>query len=99
MLLIQYLSQGTYFFITSGLTLIGIAILSLLSDQNFRIRNYKSERRTLIRFATFMFFGLGLALTSIMIDTNSWSNFGESAWVLPLVLFCYLIGKCKSTSG
>jgi hypothetical protein len=79
---------GIYFFVTCGMTLLLIGLLSLLT-----VRNYKRGSGTFIRLGVFLFLGLGLALLATMVNTTAFNSFGISAWVLPLVVLCYGIGK------
>ena len=79
---------GIYFFVTCGMTLLLIGLLSLLT-----VRNYKRGSGTFVRLGVFLFLGLGLALLAPMVNTAAFDSFGVSAWILPLVVLCYGIGK------
>lgn len=34
-------------------------------------------------------------MLSTIVNTNAWSTFGVSAWILPVVVLCYAVGESK----
>ena len=86
-----------YFFLASGLTLVMLAMLLFLGKKRKTVGEYSSIA---LRF----FIGFGLCLVVLM-DTlqnspwdnyaiqNNYFNFQQSAWVLPAVMFGYLLGE------
>lgn len=76
-----------YFFISAGLVLIFLGVLSWLSHS----KGLHESRSHLGGIISKFVIGLGLVLCSIMVLTQSADNLGESAWTLPLLFFLLAI--------
>jgi hypothetical protein len=78
-----------YFFITAGIVLISISVLSWLSM-------LKSQRvwRTYLGIGANFVLGAVLMLLTTMYFTDNIYTFGSSPWVLPLLVFILLICEC-----
>jgi hypothetical protein len=72
-----------YFFISAGIVLIFLGILSWLSHS----KGLHESRSHLIGIISKIAIGLGLVFCSMMVLTSAADNLGESAWTLPLLLF------------
>lgn len=76
-----------YFFISAGLVLMFLGVLSWLSHS----KGLHESRSHLGGIISKFVIGLGLVLCSIMVLTQSADNLGESAWTLPLLFFLLAI--------
>jgi hypothetical protein len=72
-----------YFFISAGVVLIFLGILSWLSHSKGR----HEARSHLLAIASKFLLGLGLVLCSTMVLTDAADGLGSSAWTLPLMFF------------
>lgn len=79
-----------YFFISFGLALIFIAVLSWLSHSKGRHEIYGHLWSIITKFVL----GLGLVLCSTMVLTDAAKILGSSAWTLPLLLFLLAFSLC-----
>jgi hypothetical protein len=76
-----------YFFISAGLVLIFLGVLSWLSHS----KGLHESRAHLGGIISKFVIGLGLVFLSTMVMTDSADNLGESPWTLPLVFFLVAI--------
>jgi uncharacterized membrane protein len=76
-----------YFFISAGLVLIFLGILSYLSHSKGR----HESRSHYVSIFSKLVLGLATMLLAIMVRTAAVDNLGESAWTLPLVFFILAI--------
>lgn len=76
-----------YFFISAGLVLIFLGILSWLSHS----KGLHESRSHLGGIISKFVIGLGLVVCSTMVLTQSADKLGESAWTLPLLFFLLAI--------
>lgn len=76
-----------YFFISAGLVLVFLGILSYLSHSKGR----HESRSHYVSIISKLVLGIATMLLAIMVRTAAVDNLGESAWTLPLVFFILAI--------
>jgi hypothetical protein len=78
--------------VAAGLVLIGIAILAWLS-----MLKEKRTWRHYIGITSNFLIGMGVALLALLLVTGASDDFGDSPWILPLLVFVMFIGQSPST--